>query len=63
MHLRKLILSIALDIEHALKTQLLYDLSRNDIEDGYSIVSQYLSVDYNRENLLLIKLVNLQQVI
>lgn len=48
MHLRKLILSIALDIEHALKTQLLYDLSRNDIEDGYSIVSQYLSVDYNR---------------
>ena len=52
MHLRKLILSIALDIEHALKTQLLYDLSRNDIEDGYSIVSQYLSVDYNREKSL-----------
>ena len=43
MHLRKIILSMALDIEHALKTQLLYDLSKNTCEDGYSIVANYLS--------------------
>ena len=29
MYLRKMILSMALDIEHALKVQLLYDLSEN----------------------------------
>lgn len=49
MYLRKLILSMALDIEHALKTQLLYDLSVNPEEDGYSIVQTYLNVDYNRK--------------
>ena len=30
MYLRKTIIAMALDIEHALKTQLLYDLSAND---------------------------------
>lgn len=39
---------MALDIEHALKTQLLLDLSTNDAEDGYNIVKQYLDADYNR---------------
>lgn len=34
MHLRKLILSMALDIEHALKTKILFDLSNNADEDG-----------------------------
>lgn len=48
MHLRKAIISMALDIEHALKTQLLYDLSCNDNEDGYNIVKQYLDVDFMR---------------
>ena len=48
MHLRKTILSMALDIEHALKTQLLLDLSQNDTEDGYTIVKQYLDNDYTR---------------
>ncbi len=48
MHLRKTILSMALDIEHALKTQLLLDLSQNDAEDGYAIVKQYLATDYTR---------------
>ena len=48
MYLRKLILSMALDIEHALKVQLLYDLSENPDEDGYSIANEYLSVDYIR---------------
>ena len=48
MYLRKLIISMALDIEHALKVQLLYDLSENPGEDGYVIVKEYLSEDYNR---------------
>lgn len=48
MHLRKLILSMALNIEHALKTQLLYDLSQNEEENGYDIVQQYLDKDYTR---------------
>lgn len=48
MYLRKLILSMALDIEHALKTQLLYDLSKNPDEDGYAIVQEYLYFDYSR---------------
>ena len=52
MHLRKTILSMALDIEHALKTQLLLNLSQNDAEDGYEIVKQYLDTDYTRLKLL-----------
>lgn len=52
MHLRKTILSMALDIEHALKTQLLYDLSKNEAEDGYELVKKYLDADYTRLKLL-----------
>lgn len=48
MLLRKTIITMALDIEHALKTQLLLDLSTNDAEYGYNIVNQYLDADYNR---------------
>lgn len=48
MYLRKLILFMALDIEHALKVQLLYDLSCNPNEDGYSIVKEYLDYDFIR---------------
>lgn len=47
MHLRKTILAMALDIEHALKTQLLYDLSTNPSEDGYTIANKYLEEDYS----------------
>lgn len=36
---------MALDIEHALKVQLLFDLSQNH-EDGYEIVKEYLARDY-----------------
>lgn len=46
MYLRKIILSMALDIEHALKVQLLYNLSQNPLEDGYSIVKEYLEQDF-----------------
>ena len=48
MYLRKMIISMALDIEHALKVELLYDLSENPNEDGYAIVDEYLSADYMR---------------
>ena len=48
MYLRKSIISMSLDLEHALKTQLLYDLAQNDSEDGYHIVKQYLDADYKR---------------
>lgn len=48
MYLRKIILSMSLDVEHALKTQLLLDLSCNEQEDGYNIVKQYLDADYMR---------------
>ena len=47
-HLRRVIILMALDIEHALKTRLLSDLSENDAEDGYCIVNQYLNADYLR---------------
>ena len=46
MYLRKTILSMALDVEHALKVQLLYDLSKNPGEDGYTIVKEYLEQNF-----------------
>lgn len=46
MYLRKTILLMVLDVEHALKVQLLLDLSQNPDEDGYSIVKEYLERDY-----------------
>lgn len=46
MYLRKTILSMALDIEHALKVQLLYDLTQNPLEDGYTIVKEFLMQDF-----------------
>lgn len=58
MHLRKLILSMALDIEHALKTKILFDLSNNADEDGYSIVQKYLDTDYTRRKDLYDKIGN-----
>lgn len=53
---RKLILDLSLNVEHALKTQLMYDLSKNNKEDGYSIVILYLSQNYMREKLIINKL-------
>lgn len=58
MHLRKLILSMALDIEHALKTKILFDLSNNADEDGYSIIQKYLDTDYTRRKDLYDKIGN-----
>ncbi len=41
MYLRKIILGMCLDIEHVLKTRVLYDISQNKKEDGYNIVQKY----------------------
>lgn len=41
MYLRKMILGMCLDVEHILKTRMLYDVSRNEKEDGYNIVKKY----------------------
>lgn len=62
MYLRKTILSMALDIEHALKVQLLYDLSQNPLEDGYSIVNEYLGQDFTTVKSIMIKLADQLQV-
>lgn len=42
-HLRKFILKLCLDIEHHLKLKLVRDCCNNSHEDGYSIVTEYLS--------------------
>ena len=41
-YLRKMILNMCLDVEHILKTRLLYDVSINPKEDGYQIASKFL---------------------
>ena len=43
MHLREIVLSMSLDIEHYLKVRLLRDISENDKEDGYTIVQEFLA--------------------
>lgn len=42
MHLREIIRSMSLDIEHFLKVRLLNDISEDENEDGYSIVEEFL---------------------
>lgn len=56
MHFRKLILDLSLNTEHALKVQLMYDLSKNNQEDGYEIVHNYLKQDYMRKKSITDKL-------
>ena len=41
MYFRKIILGMCLDVEHILKTRMLYDITRNEKEDGYKIVKKY----------------------
>lgn len=47
MYLRKLVVHMCLDIEHFLKTRLMYDISTNDAEDGYNIVRKYLDGNFD----------------
>jgi len=42
MYLRRIILQMALDIEHFAKVALLRRISTNPLEDGYAIVSDYI---------------------
>lgn len=46
MYLRRLIVGLCLDIEHVLKTRLMYDITKNEEEDGYNIVRKYVEYDY-----------------
>lgn len=41
-HLSRFILKLVLDIEHALKVKLIRDLTENPVEDGYSIVEDFI---------------------
>lgn len=41
MYIRKIVMDMALDIEHFLKTKMLRDLCKNAEEDGYNIVQKY----------------------
>lgn len=47
MHFRRLIVGLCLDIEHALKTRLMRDITNNKNEDGYNIVRKYIERDYS----------------
>lgn len=46
-YIRKYILEMSIDIEHFLKVRFLYDLSQNESEDGYNLISRYVAVDRN----------------
>lgn len=42
MYFRRIVLHMCLDVEHLLKTRLIYDISVNPDEDGKSIVDKYI---------------------
>ena len=46
MYLRKMILDMCLDIEHVLKTRLVYDCTINSETDGFDFVSSFLDNNY-----------------
>lgn len=45
MHIRHLVIEMALDIEHFLKVMLLSDIEKNKDEDGYRIIQRFLAQD------------------
>ena len=55
MYIRKIILELALDVEHFLKVRLMNDLSNNLNEDGYSIVNTFLQYYHNAKKDILSK--------
>lgn len=48
MHIRNLIIKMCLDIEHAMKVQMIFDVEMEDNQDGYIIVNQFLEKDENQ---------------
>ncbi len=46
MYLRKIIVHMCLDIEHFLKTRFIYDVTSNPDEDGFKIVKDYVSNNF-----------------
>lgn len=46
MYLRSHLLLMCIDIEHALKVAVVLDIERNDTEDGYSIVNDFLAENH-----------------
>ncbi|MDC0751893.1 Abi family protein [Enterococcus innesii] len=40
-NLRKILFKLCVDVEHTLKTQILYDISRDVNEDGYTITTEF----------------------
>ncbi|WRK56133.1 Abi family protein [Coprobacillaceae bacterium CR2/5/TPMF4] len=62
MYLREYIIKLSLDTEHFLKVKLINDLTNNDKEDGYNIISQFFqkypyikrNIDFKRMILLVL---------
>lgn len=48
MHLRNLITRMCLDIEHAMKVQMIHDVETEENQDGYTIVEQFLGKNENQ---------------
>ncbi len=58
MHLRETVLTLALDVEHYLKVRLLADISKDNSEDGYAVVKQFLKNHPDVEDKIAAKAVN-----
>lgn len=48
MHLRYLLIKLSLDIEHSLKTLILQYITEDPGEDGYSIIEEYNTYEFER---------------
>lgn len=48
MHLRNLITKMCLDIEHAMKVQMIFDVETEEHQDGYTIVEEFLRKNENQ---------------
>lgn len=52
MHIRNLITKMCLDIEHAMKVKMIFDVETEETQDGYTIVDQFLG---KKENQYIVK--------